>query len=116
MSLAAENGHADLVDILVHARAEPGCRSGIAQPKAEDWSQIPAISLAVTAGHLEVARALCTARADPCAMDSWGYIPLQFAAGFGRLDLIATLVAARASPSQASGPIACAPLTCAAES
>ncbi len=88
LMLAAYHGHTETVRMLLKAGAKPDLRNA--------KGQTPLGGVAFK-GHLEIARLLLDAGADPLA-DQGGSTPADFAATFGRADILA-LLRERAGPS-----------------
>lgn len=69
---AAARGHADVVKLLLGARADPALPS-------RAWPQPRALHAAALQEHGKICMALLTARADPVACDSHGVTPVDYA-------------------------------------
>jgi len=74
--LASENGHADLVRVLLTHGANPN---------ASDSYHQSALIWAIVNGHDDVCRLLLAKGADPNAKDYRGQTPLRFAKGNAKL-------------------------------
>ena len=95
--LAARNGRADVVELLVDAGADPNRASS---------TGTSALMLAAASGNVDAVQALLDRGADMNATESTGgYTPLMFAASAGRQDVIALLTRRGADVAKTSNII-----------
>ncbi|CAK9035500.1 unnamed protein product, partial [Durusdinium trenchii] len=118
---AAENGHVEVLERLLAARAtvEAEDRDGYrplhlaaskgrvevlerllaarATVEAEDRDGQRPLHLAASKGHVEVLERLLAAKATVDAEDKYGHRPLHFAAHWGQVEVLERLLAARAT-------------------
>ena len=96
LNAAANNGHSDVVKLLLDARADPNVTNR--------WKE-SSLYLAARNGHTAIAKLLLGARADPnkvCDFETittYGYSPLHAAAGYGHTEVVKLLLKAGASPN-----------------
>jgi ankyrin repeat protein len=88
---ASENGHAEVVEALLEAGADPAATA--------DRRQSTALHRAAFKGHAAAVEALLKAGAPADALESPGYAPLHRAAFKGRTNAVRALLAAGADPS-----------------
>jgi ankyrin repeat protein len=100
---AAENGHLDIVRLLLARKADFNIH-------INDQNTCKALSLAATQGHLSVARLLLAEGADPNVATENGFTPLHWAAENGQLELVNLLLANGAHCNTAAGPDGFTPL------
>ena len=90
LSWAAENGHAEVVKVLLDSKAS-------VDAKDDYWRRTP-LSWAAGNGHAEVVKVLLDAKANVDAKDDhWGRTPLSWAAGNGHAEVVKVLLDAKAS-------------------
>jgi ankyrin repeat protein len=101
---AAEGGHRDACEVLLHAGADPNVRTGELVRDGElrrDWYWEPGetpLILAVGRGHASVAELLVECGADVRAQTRWGWTALHGAAGNNDQKLIDLLLTRGADP------------------
>ncbi|WP_030019605.1 ankyrin repeat domain-containing protein [Streptomyces monomycini] len=76
LDLAAGEGHAKVVRLLLAAGADPQQQTG-------EYEETTPLCQAAMHGHTEVVRALLGAGAAPCAQGRLGYVPIVLAATSG---------------------------------
>jgi ankyrin repeat protein len=92
--LAIQNGHLDIVQALIEAKAGPN--------KADGWGNTP-LTLASRKGHLDIVRTLIEANADVNKSgDEVEATPLGFASQNGHFDIVRTLIKAKADVNKAN--------------
>ena len=93
MSLAAENGHADVLEELIRAGGNVNSASGVSVHEKSK----SCLALAALGCHLGAVRVLLDANADPNAVDDCGFSVLEVACRFGREDIVDLLIERGAS-------------------
>lgn len=93
LHIAAGNGHADIVSILVREGANINRDAGFAK--------VTPLILAVINNHIEVVRILLSNRANVCQAE-WhnGNTPLHFASQLGHTDIVKLLLDCGADPNR----------------
>jgi ankyrin repeat protein len=99
---SARDGHADIIKILLAAKADP---------KASDHVGNSVLSLAASAGSAEAILLLAAAGVELNARDFHGWTPLMYAVMHRRADVVRALLASGAKPDVAASDGETTPLS-----
>ena len=99
---AARNGDPTIAELLIEAKADPNAPCGYLDNDLDDIVESTPLHIAVQHPDAAVVQLLCRASADVNAVDSEGDTPFTSAACEQHLDVMRTLVAARADVDHAA--------------